>query len=100
MDNFKGHRINYQPTNMRLEQFKPNMTSFVQPYDAGIIRTFKAHYCCAFCICAIDLDEAGEKDIYEIDLLKVMLMANDAWKAMTPETIRNCWRHSGILGCM
>jgi hypothetical protein len=81
---------------MHSEQFKPNTTLFVQPCDAGIIQTFKAHYSCAFCICAIDLDEAGEKDTYETDLLKVMLIANDTLKAVTPETIQNCWRHLGI----
>jgi len=72
------------------------MTSFVQPLDAGIIRCFKAHYRRAFCERAIDLDEAGEDDIYKINLLEVMMMANDAWDAISAETIRNCWNHTGI----
>jgi hypothetical protein len=55
------------------------MTSFVQPLDAGIIQCFKAHYRHAFCIRAIDLDAAGEDDIYGINLLKIMHMARRSW---------------------
>lgn len=87
IDNFSGHDISYKPNNIRLEFFQPNMTSFIQPLDAGIIRCFKAYYRREFCIRAIELDEAGETDIYKIDLLESMLMADMAWKAVTPETI-------------
>jgi hypothetical protein len=76
------------------------MTSFIQPLDVGIIRCFKAHYCCAFCECAIDLDKVGEDDIYKINLLKVMMMAKDAWDAISAEMICNCWNHTGIQQCM
>jgi hypothetical protein len=72
------------------------MTSFVQPLDAGIIRCFKAHYRRAFCERAIELDEAGEDNIYKINLLEGMLMAKAAWDAVTPETIENCWNHTCI----
>ena len=72
------------------------MTSYVQPLDAGIIRCVKAHYRRAFCLRAIELDDAGEDDIYKINLLEVMLMVKEAWKAVTPETITNCWNHTKI----
>ncbi|KAF9220328.1 hypothetical protein BS17DRAFT_769405 [Gyrodon lividus] len=55
------------------------MTSFVQPLDAGIICCFKAHYHHAFCLHADELDEAGDTDIYKINLLEVMLMVKEAW---------------------
>jgi hypothetical protein len=74
--------------------FEPNMTSFVQPLDAGIIRCFKAHYRRAFCLHAIDLDEAGEDDIYKVNLLEVLLMAKEAWASVSAETIKNCWNHA------
>ena len=73
------------------------MTSFVQPLDAGIIRCFKAYYRRAFCIQAVEKDEAGEEDIYKINLLEALLMAKQAWQEITSETIANCWRHAGIL---
>lgn len=80
-----------------MEYFEPNLTSFIQPLDAGIIRCFKAHYRCAFCLRAIELDDAGEQNIYEVNLLEAMFMARDAWRSVKAETIANCWGHTGIL---
>lgn len=96
VDNFSGHCLSYEPSNVRLEHFEPNMTPFVQPCDAGIIRCFKALYRRNFSRRAIDLDEAGEREIYKTDLLEAMVMAKEAWNSVTPETIRNCWIHTGI----
>ena len=95
-DNFSGHIIDYVPTHIKLIYFEPNLTPYVQPLDAGIIRCVKAHYRKSFCIRAVDMDEAGEHDIYKINLLEIMLMVRQAWDAVTPETIANCWRHTGI----
>ncbi|CAK5273889.1 unnamed protein product [Mycena citricolor] len=45
IDNCPGHvAMTYKPSNIRVEFLEPNMTSFVQPCDAGIIRCLKAHY--------------------------------------------------------
>lgn len=63
IDNFPGHNIAYEPTNIQIESFKPNLTSFVQPLDAGIIRCFKALYRRSFCQRALELDDAGERDL-------------------------------------
>jgi hypothetical protein len=68
----------------------------VQPLDAGIIRCFKARYRHAFCIRALDLDDAGESDIYKIDLLEAMMMAKEAWDDVDSTTIKNCWDHTQI----
>lgn len=84
----------YKPTNIQLKMFKPNMTSFIQPLDAGVICCFKAHYQRAFCLRAIELDKVGEDDIYKINLLEVMLMAKEAWASVSADTIRNCWNHA------
>lgn len=96
IDNFAGHSIAYEPTNIQIEFFAPNMTSFVQPLDAGVIRCFKAHYRNDFCICALDLNEAGEHNIYKINLLEAMQMAKKAWAAVSALTITNCWNHTQI----
>jgi hypothetical protein len=97
LDNFKGHLIQYQPTNIQIEFFNPNLTPFVQPCDAGVIRTFKAMHRKAFCARAIDMDEAGEPDVYKIDILEAMLMAKRAWAEVSAETISHCWKHTGII---
>lgn len=92
IDNFSGHFINYAPTNIQIEFFEPNLTAFVQPLDAGIIRCFKAHYRNNFCRRAIQLDEAGDRDIYKLDIQEGMMMAEEAWKAVSA----HCWDHTKI----
>jgi len=86
----------YEPQNILMEFFEPNLTSFVQPLNAGIIQCFKANYQKHFSHCAIDFDKAGECDIYKINLLEGMLMARDAWADVTQETIEHCWNHAKI----
>ena len=87
-----GHDIKYVPPNIQREFFEPKMTSFVQPLDAGIIQCFKVHYHKVFCIQALKMDNAGEEDIYKINLLEVMMLAKAAWAEVTADTIQNCWR--------
>ena len=89
--------IKYEPWNIHLEYFEPNLTSFIQPCDAGIIHCVKAHYHHAYCLQVIELDKANECDIYKINLLEAMLMVKDAWDTVTAETITHCWNHTGIL---
>jgi hypothetical protein len=96
VNNFSGHYIDYQPRNIHLEFFQPNLTSHVQPCDAGIIRTTKALYRKAFCLRAVELDEAGARKIYKIDLLEAMRMVTEAWDAVAPSTIANCWNHAKV----
>ncbi|KAI6024684.1 hypothetical protein BKA83DRAFT_99321, partial [Pisolithus microcarpus] len=50
----------------------------------------------SFCARALDLDDAGEVNIYKIDLLEAMTMAKGAWFMVTRETIKNCWNHTRI----
>jgi hypothetical protein len=96
LDNFSGHTIQYQPKNITLLYFEPGLTLYIQPLDAGIIRSFKAHYRRQLCLHAIQQDDAEERDIYKTDLLQAMLMAERAWKSVSPTTIKNCWDHTEI----
>jgi hypothetical protein len=96
LDNFSGHYINYKPKNIDLEYFAPNLTSYVQPNDAGIIRTMKALYRKGFCLWAIELDDAGERDIYKINLLEGIMLVAEAWSNVQAATIVNCWNHTKI----
>jgi len=96
LDNFSGHYVSYEPTNVELIFFKPNLTSWVQPLDAGIIRCFKAHYRRRFCQEALKRDSSGEADIYSFNLLETLHMACNAWDDVTAQTIKNCWNHADI----
>ena len=96
LDNFSGHTIDYQPKCITFIKFAPGLTSHIQPLDAGIIRSFKAHYRRLFCLRAIQQDEADEPDIYKVNLLEAMRMAESAWNSVSPTTIKNCWNHTEI----
>jgi hypothetical protein len=98
-DNFSGHIVPDGLTNISVENFEPNLTSHVQPNDAGIIRCFKAHYRSKFIARATDRydNEVDPSKIYDIDQLEAMRLADLAWNQVDTTTIRNCWRKSGIL---
>ena len=84
LNNFLGHYISYEPMNVELVYFKPNLTAWVQPLDTGIICCFKAHYRQRFCQEALKQDISGEADIYSFNLLETLHMAHDALGQCNP----------------
>ncbi|KAG9224060.1 hypothetical protein CCMSSC00406_0010193 [Pleurotus cornucopiae] len=74
-DNFSAHNPPDDLTNICVENFAANLTAHVQPDDQGIIRS----------------------DIYKIDQLEAMHIADAAWNNVDASTIRNCWAKAGIL---
>ena len=98
VNNFPGHcAVAYEPSNVRVKFFTPNMTPYVQPCDAGIIKCHKALYCNLVCLRAVDRDEAGEADIFKLNILEAMLMMKEAWEDVSSTTIQNCLKHTKIL---
>ncbi|KAF9220445.1 hypothetical protein BS17DRAFT_787439 [Gyrodon lividus] len=71
----------------------------VQPNNQGIIHCFKAKYRARFINRAIHLYKAGitPSQIYDIDQLEAMRLADDAWNEVDTTTIRNCWHKANIL---
>ncbi len=98
-DNFSGHIVPPNLQNIRVENFEPNLTAHVQPKDQGIIRCFKAHYRAQFIQRAINRYDEGitPTEIYDINQLQAMRLADAAWHKVDTTTIRNCWRKAGIL---
>ncbi|KAF5369186.1 hypothetical protein D9615_009952 [Tricholomella constricta] len=98
-DNFSAHIVPDDLTNIRVENFAPNLTPHVQPADAGVIRCFKAHYRARFMNRAIDRYDSNVSpaNIYDLNILEAMRMADMAWKEVDTTTIYNCWRKTGIL---
>jgi len=78
INNFSGHSIDYESTNIQIKFFEPNMILFVQPLDIEIICCFKAHCWKQFCYCAVELNELGECKIFNIDLKEAIEMAMEA----------------------
>ncbi|KAF8229915.1 hypothetical protein L208DRAFT_1090963, partial [Tricholoma matsutake] len=67
--------------NIKVKNFKPNLTTHVQPRDQGIIRCVKAHYWARFIQRAVDHydEDIPPAEIYNINQLQAMHLADVAW---------------------
>lgn len=100
LDNAPSHVVvNLELKNITVQFLPPNTTSVIQPMDAGIIAAMKKRYR-QFHINNALLQEAEGKlqDIYKVDILQAMRWCQEAWTMITPTTISNCWRHTGLTG--
>ncbi|CAG8515502.1 24526_t:CDS:2 [Gigaspora rosea] len=75
----------------------PNTTAHLQPMDAGIINAFKAHYKHLYIKQVIHDFDRGVEEPSKIDILQAIRLVKAAWEAISTETLKNCWRHTGIL---
>jgi len=83
--------------NVELFFLPPNMTSKIQPCDAGIIRAFKMHYRRRFYREILEGYELGQSDPGTINVLDAISFAVSAWTInVRRETILNCFRHCKI----
>jgi hypothetical protein len=98
-DRNSGHIVPDDLTNIKVENFAPNLTVHIQPNDQGIIHCFKAHYQSRFIQHAINCYDNGitSAQIYDINQLQAMRLAATAWYKVDATTIWNCWYKSGIL---
>jgi len=107
VDNASSH-INSQQGNSDVTQpnlthvevafLPPNTTSHLQPLDAGVIKSFKAHYKRNYCRHILKLFEEG-KDINKekVNIKEAVDYLADAWENVSSDTIFNCWVKTGIL---
>ena len=98
LDNAPTHIVgSLELTSLKIIFLPPNTTSKIQPLDAGIIAAFKKRYRSYQLQNALDLYTLGTKDIFKIDILQGIRWASAAWDCVSSETIRNCWRHAGLI---
>lgn len=96
VDNATSHRVNdLLLTNVRLHFLPPNTTAHIQPMDAGIISSFKAHYRKQLIREYISCAEKGSPQT--VNLRQALHMVKNAWDAVSAATIINCFRHVQIL---
>jgi hypothetical protein len=95
MDNVASHFPDVSLECVTLHYLPPNTTSHLQPLDAGIIRSFKALYRGYQVKRLIELIEQDKKP--DINLKEAIRYLALAWKSVSPVTIRNCWKHTGIM---
>ncbi len=103
MDNFNGHiPLDQLPNHIQLRNttvfyLPPNVTSKIQPCDAGIIRSFKAYYRRCFNQLLLQRLEDNVVDPEKIDILCAIQMVVRTWTyEMKLEKIFNCFRHCKI----
>ena len=98
VDNCPAHQRNIEGLrNVELFFLPPNMTSKIQPCDAGIIRAFKMHYHRRFCRKILEGYKVGQSDPGKINVLDAINSAIPAWMiGVRKETIANCFRHYKI----
>jgi len=67
--------------------------------DQGIIRCFKAHYRKKYFQLAVGRYEASitPSEIYDINQLEAMQLADITWHEVDTTAIRNCWQKARIL---
>ena len=78
-----------------LRIFPPNTTSKTQPMDQCVIRSTKAKYRSSLIFKMLRAVDSG-LDIPSESMIDAMVMLNNAWNDVTPETIVNCFRKAGL----
>ena len=99
LDNCPSHKIDgLVLSNVDVHFLPPNTTSKIQPMDAGIIMSFKRHYCHLHINWILKQVEAGN-DIknLKMDVLQAIKFIIESWKEVSPQTLYNCWHHTKIL---
>ena len=111
LDNASSHcpdGVELQNTTIR--KLPPNTTAKLQPLDAGVIAAFKTRYRRMQCDLALSRYEmflSGEepgneafnpRNLYNVDIRQAMEWTKECWSRISAETIRNCWRHTGLTG--
>ncbi|KAG2215771.1 hypothetical protein INT45_009412, partial [Circinella minor] len=99
MDNAPSHKnLDIKLENIEICMLPPNTTSHYQPLDAGIIAAFKKKYrAMLFHQATIRYNEGKLEKLYDIKLKQALDWSKMAWERVTPETIRNCFLHTGLM---
>ena len=99
LDNASSHNCTGLTLNsITILMLLPNMTSEIQPMDAGIIAAFKCHYRRRHSQAAVNKVDRGERNIYTVHVLQAMAWSRRAWASIESAKIRNCFNHTNLMG--
>ena len=85
--------------NIKLVFLPKNMTSRLQPLDAGIIRNFKCKYrklLVRYIVSRIDEGKTASQIIEEVHVLKAITWLKTACKKVVPDTTKHCFKKCGF----
>ena len=73
--------------------------SKLQPLDLGIIKNFKVHYkkLLHYVVAKIDECTKASEVTKKINILQAIRWIAEAWKKISSDTIKKCFRLSGVL---
>ena len=84
--------------NIKLVLFPTDTPSVHQPFDLGIIQSWKAYYRGRWLTYMCNEYNTHKNPLRSMNVLKAIRWLTDAWENdVTPITIRNCWNESGLL---
>ncbi|UYV78592.1 hypothetical protein LAZ67_16002085 [Cordylochernes scorpioides] len=96
LDNATSHCVpNDGLSNIKIHFLPPNMTASLQPLDSGIIKSFKAQYRKLQLQKMVELADAHLPT--ELCLDYAVRYCKMAWNSVSPDSISNCWNHTGII---
>ena len=90
IDNCPAHPVIDNLSHIKIVFLPPNSTSCLQPMDQGVIRSMKAFYRKKLLYKMISAIDKGQE--FSVNLLDALHFIYSAWNAVTPETVRNCFR--------
>ena len=82
---------------VKLIYLPPNTTAWLQPLDAGIIRSLKAGYQRRFVKYIVDYFEKYGTVAPNLNVLQVIYMVAEAWDELPAQTIFHCWQKVGLV---
>ena len=94
LDNAPSHVCSTKITNTKLVFLPPNLTSIIQPLDAGIISCLKRKYKSKLVSSCIECLESNKS--FKISLKMCVEMVTAAWQNISESTIKNCFLHCKI----
>ena len=93
---FRGFKL----SNTNVIFLPPKTTSWVQPLDQGIIRSFKAiyrKYHIRWIISMLDSAVVENASKARPTMRNAIEWARTAWNELSISTVKNCWNHAKIL---
>lgn len=84
-------------SHIKLVRLPPKGLHRSQPFEAGVMKTFKALYRKSHLSFAVDQAEEGRTRIFDVSLTRALHWVKQAWLDVSADLIRNCWARTGLF---